>query len=125
MAIRVRCVLDRLDQISDVTVRSRLERAIHVQDSLPGLAIGWVYDVVAVEARSGGMWLSIHAVHNSELPYPYPIEMFEVVDDSIPAGWCISLDKQAPGVLIKRIGFREWARNDTFYEKLVDRDAQA
>jgi hypothetical protein len=125
MTIRARCVANAVHRVADAKARERLERAIHVEGALAELTVGETYDVVALEERSGGVWLFIHTVLSSECPYPYPAEMFDIVDASLPAGWWITFETQTSGLVIKRISFRQWAQDGGFYEKLVDRDTQA
>lgn len=122
----VRCTANSLDTLPDCRVRERLRQSIHLEGPDPLLVIGEVYQVVAIASwQDDGIRLYLHTVAESDHPYPYPIEMFEVVDPSLPVGWCIGFGRSEDGVCIEWIGFQEWAADPHFFEKLVDGDEAA
>ncbi len=84
------------------------------------LEIGQQYIVQAVEERDGGLWFFLPTVAESDYPYPYPAEFFEVQDYSLIPGWCVRFDTQQGNTVIKRITFSEWANDEHFYERLLD-----
>jgi len=122
--MRVLCIANSVIDLNDEIVRIRLNRSIHRDTADMDLDIGKYYDVVAIEERDGGIWLFLHTVKSSDYPYPYPAEMFEFLDTSIPSDWGIKFEKREGGVIIKRISFPKWASDDYFYEKLVDGDKE-
>lgn len=120
--MRVTCTANRVDAIADADVRGRLRRSIHVEGPLADITVGSEYEVQALEERDGGIWLFLHTVFENEYPFPYPAEMFELCDGSIPVGWAIRLQKVAGTVTVRRITFPSWAADESYYERLVDGD---
>jgi hypothetical protein len=102
--MRVRCIKNKVAAIKDREVRERLLRAIHL-DVINDLAIGRGYVVQALEEGDGGLWLYLHTVQAADFPYPYPAELFEFQDDTLPVGWCVSLKTQGGNVVFKRMTF--------------------
>jgi hypothetical protein len=120
-----RCIADSIDQLELQPVKDRLQNDFHLDGPIAELSIGEVYHVVALEARGGGIWLFLDMLEGGEYTYTYPIELFEIDDPAIPAGWCVGFESQGSGLMIKRISFPTWANDDSFYEKLVDGDTSA
>jgi hypothetical protein len=124
MYMRVLCVTDSFFNLDDEMVKTRLNRSIHQDTADMDLDIGKNYNVVAIEERDGGLWLFLHTVESIDYPYPYPAEMFEFIDTSIPLGWKMKFERRKDGLIIKRISFPQWVDDDCFYEKLVDGDEE-
>lgn len=122
--MHVKCLTNNISSLHDSFAVKRLQKAIHVDGALSDLEIGKVYNVLAIEKRDEGIWAFIHTVEESDYPYPYPIELFEIVDSSLPTGWCLNVEQQKGKSNIKRISFCEWANDVSFYEKLVEGDAE-
>lgn len=123
--MRVRCMINDLSSIKDAKVVARLQRAIHIDGPLTDLMIGKEYTVRAMKQSDEGLWLFLHTVPQSDFPYPYPIEFFQIMDSSLPASWWLECDKLKGGSAFKHLSFKEWARDDQFYERLVDGDEEA
>jgi hypothetical protein len=124
IAMRVVCINNTVAAISETEVRERLRRSINLDGPITDLAIGREYAVQAIEERDdGGLWFYLHTVSVSDYPDPYPAEMFELRDNTVPAGWTVRLQAQRGNVRCKRITFAAWASDDYFYERLVDGDA--
>jgi hypothetical protein len=63
---------------------------------------------------------------NHTWPSAYPIEIFELVETSIPEGWIIQFgDINSPFKCLLKIGFPEWINDDTLYERLIEDDPSA
>jgi hypothetical protein len=88
------------------------------------VVIGDVYEVYAIEFRDSGYWFFLHVTKSKEYPLPYPAEFFEVVDSNIPTGWSMKFELELGQVLLKRISYEEWAKDDTYFENLIDGDAE-
>lgn len=124
--MRVRCITNVVDKLPDAAVRDRLNLSIHREGPDEDLVVGQVYHVVAIARwRDNGLRVYLHTINESHHPYPYPLEMFEVVDPSLPTGWCVNFEQQQDGLIIQRISFPEWASDDQFFERLVDGDETA
>ena len=123
--MRVVCVINVVSDIADAKVRERLSRSIHIDGPITDLTVGREYTVQAIEEwDSGELQLYLHTVSVSGYPYPWPAELFEVRDNSMPLGWCVYLQPQQGRVRCKRITFAAWATDDNFYERLVDGDPE-
>lgn len=121
--MRVRCISNRVDQLNDVDLRGRLEKSINLDGADDSLVIGNIYSVFAMTKwADGGIRIYLHTVEDGDYPYPYPIEMFELVDPVVPLGWCVAIEREPLGDSIGRISFPEWAADDYFYERLVEGD---
>lgn len=118
--MKARCVTNELAKIDSKSVRTRLEKAIHLNGPNRDISIGCDYDVHAVEFRDGGFWFFIHSIPQNDYPFPYPAEYFEVIDATIPTGWSIKCMQEGDGTVVKRLSFDEWANDDGFYERLVE-----
>ncbi len=123
--MRVKCIKNMISEIREAKIRDRLRQSIHREGPMYDLLIGGSYAVQALATwNDGGLRYYLHTIPESEHPYPYPAEMFEVTDASIPAGWGVQLQKSTDGVAVKLITFMEWATDATFYERLLDGDEE-
>ncbi|MFA5632890.1 MAG: hypothetical protein WC997_15400 [Porticoccaceae bacterium] len=101
--------------------RERASRSINLDGADEDLIVGNTYFVFSLERWSdSGLRVYLHTVEGSSFPYPYPIEMFDVVDPTFPSAWGVGLEEVESGLIIKRISFEQWAKDDFFYEKLID-----
>ena len=125
--MRVRCVKNSIASIEGTSARERIQRSINLDGPINDLTVRRDYGVQALEERDGGLWFYLHTVPVSDYPYPYPAELFELLDNSIPEGWGIGFQDQPErgAVAWKRISFSAWANSDHFYERLVEGEAIA
>lgn len=122
----VQCITNDIDKLSSESVRKRLAESTHLDGGDADLVISNTYPVYAIENWSdGGLRVYLHTVIESDHPYPYPLEMFSVIDSLFPAHWCVSFEQRPSGMVVKQISFPEWVNDDHFYEKLVDGDEEA
>lgn len=100
----------------------RLSPSIQLDNGFDDLERGACYDVVAVERRSDGLWIFLILPDVPTFPYPFPLELFQIVDSSLPSSWMARnrLDLQGEPARFELISFPEWAGQDDFYERLVD-----
>ncbi|NLG02111.1 MAG: hypothetical protein GX565_18450 [Lentisphaerae bacterium] len=119
----VRCITNIVDKLPASAVKARLRQSIHREGPDEDLIVGQTYPVLAIARwQDGGIRVYLHTVADNDHPYPYPVEMFEVVDASLPPEWTLGFGQYPDGTTIERIGFPEWVKDDRFYEKLVDGD---
>lgn len=122
----VKCVTNNINKLDDEPVRVRLAKTVNLDFGDSSLAIGEVYTVFAIEIwEDKGTVVYLDTCKGLDFPHPYHIELFDVVDNTIPADWCIGLKKSVLGVTIKIISFPEWVNDDCFYERLIDGDDAA
>lgn len=123
--MRVICIRNNVTTITDSEVRERIHRSIHLDGPIADLVVGREYKVQAIEERDSGLWLYLHTVAVNDYPFPYPAEMFEFSDNTLPTGWSIRWQVQRGNVGWKRITFVAWATDDHFYERLIDGDTES
>lgn len=87
--MRVKCVIDDLSQVKREDSRLRLLRTIKLEGPDRELKVGDEYVVQAVDRWSDRLNYYIHTIDNINCPTPYPAELFEIVDGTIPVGWCL------------------------------------
>ena len=122
--MRVVCIKNEVAAVSEAEVRERLQRSVHLEGPMTDLAVGRDYAVQALEEHGGGLWLYVHTVAVNDYPYPYPAEMLDLRDATVPAGWSICLQPQRGNAVCKRVTFSAWAGDDRFYERLTDGDPE-
>ena len=124
--MKVQCRINNLNEIPDKETRNRLSECIHRQGPDEDLIVGEIYNVFALARWSdGGLRVYLHTIAESDHPNPYPLEMFEIVDATLPPNWLVNFEQQQGGLAVKLISFVEWHGDGQFYEKLVDGDEQA
>lgn len=124
--MHVRCITNAVDDLPCAAVRERLHSCMRLDGSIGELLVGQVYPVYAIGLwNDGGLRVYLHTISESDFPYPYPIEMFEITDSTFPAGWCVNFSRNESGAGICRISFPEWASDPQFFERLVDGDHSA
>lgn len=122
--MRVVCKKNDLNLITEPEVKKRLSRSIRIQGPTDSYDIGNEYTVQAIGEMGGGLWFYLETVQD-DCPYPCPIEMFEIIDNSIPEGWCIKFHNGNIGTQLQIMTFPEWVNDDVFYERLIDSDPEA
>jgi hypothetical protein len=121
--MRVRCITNVVEELPNPVVNARLRQSIHREGPDENLIIGTIYPVLAITRwGDGGLRVYLHTVADNDHPYPYPLELFDVIDGSLPVGWTIGFGQCPDGMTIARIGFPEWVNDGRFFEKLVDGD---
>ena len=124
--MKVRCIANNLKSLDNIDVQERLSSSIKLDGAIEDIRIEDLYSVYAVFYRKdGGIWIYLNTVPESDYPYPYPIEMFEIVDGSIPSGWAVGFGNDLSGTNFKCISFSEWVNDLRFYEKLIEGDKNA
>lgn len=123
--MRVKCVANDVHKLRSRELQERLGRSIRLDGADDDLHIGESYDVFVLRESDGGLWVLLDTVPQSDHPYPYPLEMFDVVDASIPEDWSIGFERRAHGTTMTSVGFSEWVKDATFYERLLDREPDA
>jgi hypothetical protein len=124
--MKVQCKCRDIGSIDDICVRARLRQTIHRDHADDDLIEGKVYPVLAIALwPDGGVRIYLHTVESSSYPYPYPLEMFDVVDATMSADWKIGFEKSDCGTSIRVITFPAWVDDVDFYERLVEGDEKA
>lgn len=87
---------------------------------------GATYEVLALEfERQEGWRVFVHSIEGRPFPSPYPLGLFSIADASVPPGWEAAFGTGADGAFLRRLSFATWARDDHFFERLIDFDPDA
>jgi hypothetical protein len=123
--MRVRCVYDSVHQLPESGQRTRLAQYT-TESAFEGLSVGEEYDVLAIQRwRDGGLRVYVRDRGADVLPRPYGIELFEIVDATVPDGWRVTLATESDRVDLLVLSFPAWSADPLFYERLVEGDKQA
>ncbi|UOG47243.1 hypothetical protein [Leptospira noguchii] len=101
----------------DKELFNTLSKSIHLDEL--SISVGQEYTVFGII-----FWEDIPRFYicdnlEDEYPTPYPSFFFEVVDETLPIDWKLSV-YFSNGKVQSQIVFKEWAEDKMFYEKLVD-----
>jgi hypothetical protein len=121
VVMKVRCKANKLRDIKDEAILHHLCKHIHLDDDIElCLSIGIIYNVYGIVFWGGCPWYYICEEDSDIYPKPNAAEFFEVVDDRLSAYWVLEHRRDTRGNCHSSIVFREWAKNNMFYENLVD-----
>lgn len=123
--MKVRCRVNTVGAIELDSCRARLMRSIRLEDGDGDLQIGKDYVVHAIERRDNGLWFYVQSVPANDYPIPYPAEFFDLVDSRIEANWEVNIALERETLVIRRLSFKEWSHDDSFFERLVDGESNA
>lgn len=114
--MKVKCIANSIEQIPSESARQRLEESIKLDGPNYDLKIGIIYPVVAVSRwKDGGLRVYLHTVEEIDYPFPYPVEMFEVINEG-GSNYEEKLEES-------KTGFPSWS--DEFYEQLIEGDQKS
>ncbi len=119
----VKCVSNDVAMVTGLMAGARVRRWVNAEGKYNDLEPGREYQVQAIEYFDDELFFYLHSVEVSGYPYPYVSELFQIIDSSLPIGWEVGVDAENGGQRFKRLGFPEWVRDNSFYEKLIDGDS--
>ena len=123
--MKVVCKFNNLNDISDVNVLAMLKKYIFMPDGEIDLDVGREYNVYGVIFRDNYPWFYLCTEDYDEYPKPFAAEFFDVVDDKLSPHWKLSSFSKNKNKASTSLVFDEWAKDDSFYENLVDGDPEA
>lgn len=123
--MRVVCKLNNLNDISDHKIFGRLKKYILMPGGEIDLEIGREYIVYGVVFWDNSPWYYLCSEDDDEYPKPFASEFFDVSDDCLSVYWRLSSFEHGNGDVLSSLVFDEWARDPSFYERLVDSDQSA
>jgi hypothetical protein len=88
------------------------------------LTTGKEYVVYGLECYEGQTWYYVVDEHNLWFPIMKPAPLFEIVDGRPSAFWKVSFRpaRNSPDTLILSLAFEEWVTEDSYYERLADKN---
>ena len=123
--MRVICKINNLYSVSDQLLLRRLKKYINMPDGEIGLEVGREYPVYGVVFWDNSPWYYLCSEDYDKYPKPFAAEFFNVLDDKLSSFWKLSAMDQGKGEILSSLVFDEWAKDSTFYERLVEGDPEA
>lgn len=121
----VRCVNNDLRSLRSERIQ-RVARKWSGEDEIGSISVGDEFIVMAAELwERCAVYVYLDGVAEDDCAYPYPLDLFEVVDSGIPCDWMVEFKKVKNEMVFSRLGFAEWLTDDSFYSRLLDKDADA
>lgn len=123
--MKVICKVNNLNNFSDERLLERLKKYISMPDGEIDLAIGKEYTVYGVVFWDNSPWYYLCSEEYEEYPKPYAAEFFYVSDDRLSSHWKLSAVDQYEGEVLSSLVFDEWAKDASFYERLIEDNPEA
>lgn len=122
--MKVVCKVNNLNSLSDERLLKRLKKYIFMPDGEIDLELGREYTVYGVIFRESSPWYYLCSEEYDEYPKPFAAEFFNISDERLSSYWKLSVD-QGEEKILSSLVFDEWAKDDSFYERLIDDDPEA
>jgi len=115
----VKCKIESLEESSNDWIKTNLQNCLHLRSYYDGLQLGEYYVVHAIQ-YSYIPFVYVYTESFWDVPDPFPLEFFEVVDPRLSKHFRLGTIKDSPirMGLDSIISFKEWADNPDFYEDL-------
>lgn len=123
--MKVVCKVNNLNCLSDERLLKRLKEYISVLDGEIDLEIDREYRVYGVVFWDNSPWYYVCSEEYDEYPKPFAAEFFNISDDRLSSHWKLSAMDQGQGDIVSSLVFDEWAKDPSFYERLVEDDPEA
>lgn len=123
--MKVTCSFNNINDIRDQTAVLHLKRYITFPDGVVELEIGKEYVVYGIEFRDNRPWFYICADEHEDYPKPFSSEFFETKDWRLSRCWQLCFEHGYGEHVQSRLVFAEWARDPSYYERLLDEEDQA
>lgn len=122
--MKVVCKVNNLNSLSDERLLKRLKKYIFMPDGEIDLELGREYTVYGVIFRENSPWYYLCSEEYGEYPKPFAAEFFNISDERLSSYWKLSVD-QGEEKILSSLVFDEWAKDASFYERLIDDDPEA
>lgn len=122
--MKVVCKINNLNSLSDEGILDRLRKYIFMPDGEIDLDIGHEYTVYGVVFWDNSPWYYLCTEDYDEYPKPFAAEFFDVSDHRLSSYWNLVSSNQEDGKVLSSLVFDEWAKDPTFYERLIDDDPE-
>ncbi|MCP4401647.1 MAG: hypothetical protein GY801_30645 [bacterium] len=121
--MKVVCAVNNIYELGDENTIARLKKYIRLSDGQLNIQVNSIYVVYGILFLDNSPWYYLCPFEDDEDPTPFPAELFNIVDDTIPSCWKLSYQNNR-GTLKTELVFPEWSRDPLFYEQLVDGDPE-
>lgn len=123
--MKIICKINNLNDISDPHTLERLKRYISKPDGEIDLDIGRAYNVYGVVFWDNCPWFYICPDNSDEYPKPFAADFFDTVDSRLPQNWMLCSFSNGQSEATTLLTFEEWAKDLSFYERLIDGEPEA
>ena len=118
--MKVVCKINNLNRIDDPVLLTQLKRYHLSSDGEVDLLEGNEYLVYGVLFRDNTPWYYLCSGEDDSYPKPFSSDLFIVSDDRISQYWKLSVVKHENSKVTTSLVFSEWAKDQMFYENLLD-----
>ena len=101
---------------------SHISKYIKVDRNEVSLVVGNEYFPCGITIRDNHPWFYVFEDAEDDYPIPIPHFYFDIIDCKIENSWTLATEVFASGEAFTEFVPFEWARDDAFYEKLLDED---
>lgn len=123
--MKVRCEYNNIFDLDDKSTVERLKKYIRLSDGQLNIEKNKEYFVYGIIFRDNAPWYYLCLDMDDEYPTPYPSDLFSVTDGRLSPCWRLSVIIHSDGSVMSSIIFKEWSKDSSFYERLVDGDPKA
>lgn len=121
--MKVVCTVNNIYELGDENTMARLKKYIRLSDGQLNIQLNSIYVVYGILFRDNSPWYYLCPFEDDDSPCPFPAELFDIVDDTIPSCWKLSYQNNH-GTLKTELVFPEWSHDTVFYERLIDGDPE-
>lgn len=123
--MKVVCKVNNLNDFLDKKISKRLKKYIFVSDGSTNLVIGRKYTVYGVVFWDNSPWYYLCSEEYDEYPIPFAADFFAILDGRLSSYFRLSAVSENDGEILSSLVFYEWAKDSSFYERLIDGDPEA
>ena len=108
--MKVICNINNVNEISDESTLSRLNKYIFMPDGDLDLLVGKEYTVYGVVFWDNSPWYYICTEEYDDYPKTFAAEFFHISDDKISSCWKLSVVNKGNNNIISSLLFNEWEK---------------
>ena len=126
--MRVKCIINTIRDIRKHGYGSfGIENYFHFDDNYELLNLDEEFEVFALMMTSNGIWIFV-LEEDDDFPKQFPLFLFKTIDPSIPQDWTVGRGRvfeSSQRKVFSLLTHRDWACDESFYERLVEGDGDA
>lgn len=116
--MKVVCESNNILELNDSSSVERIKKYIFLSDGQLNLEKNKEYCVYGIAFRDNSPWYYLCLDEDDENPTAYPAELFKITDGRLSSYWRLSAQESS-------LVFDEWAKDPSFYERLIEDDPEA
>lgn len=123
--MKVLCEINNRFKINERCILNNTSKYMRRSDGETDLEIGKIYTVYGIEFRDNYPWFYACIDEDSEYPKPYSSAFFKVIDNRLSKSWFLTSTTGRNGEFHTSLVIREWAKDRSFYEHLIDGESES